>query len=470
MQKHNFILLSSVVLMTGCAQVDSGIENVIFDKSGIMENADYQEYKQMEDKGQLDEDGYYIIQEVNNETVDTGDHEGKVRVSFGNNSYLTVNYFSDEDLKEQITGNKSYIEPGDFIYAKLKKTSNENSNMYCLSEYQIIEFDQDGSVSDKYAVTPENDVMKLQIPKDFDGSGISIMPVGSYPNRVIEMEVYFLDECGRMRTLRDAGTWYNGKKALNYDSAEFSPTESYSLRYEFDKENYFFVSCLPSPLTDDPQEFGFISFKEAEPTDSNTKYSVQLHRYLSLTIKVSEDATVKVNQSDKINIKKNSEWTSNKLKFGDVISISTMGNCDITNGDYRYVTVDKSLENSENKFTFTVNNEAGENTSDESSPVNINHIYEIDLIDTGKYGTATYKLDGKKVAGSVQIKEDQKLTITYKITDNNYKFKNGSEGLGGFFHDLVAGNERTVTIPITVDLDQVSVYPDDRFEIVKKGE
>ncbi|MGM9941882.1 MAG: hypothetical protein ACI32N_07840 [Bulleidia sp.] len=471
MKKSGICIMSLIMTMTGCAQIDSGIEGFIFRKSGIEENTDYQNYKQMKESGQLDEEGYYISQEMNHDTdEDTIDHEGKVRVSFGSNNYLTVSYFSDEDLKEKLPDKKCYVEPGDTIYAKLMKNNNTNSNMYCLSEYQIIEFDHDGSVSEKYSMTPEGDVMKLEIPKDFNGSGISIMPIGSYPDRTIEMKVYFVDENGNTCTLLDAGTWYNGKKLLNSDSAQFSPTESYSLRYEFDRENYFFVSCSPSPLTENPQDLGSISFKEAAPTDANTMYTVQLHRYLTLTIKVTEDAEVKVNQSEPITIKKNSEWTSNKLKYGDIVSVDTNGDCEITDGDYRYVTTDTTPVNSQNRYTFKVNNEARENVSSDSSPVKINHVFEVGLITTGKYGTATYRLDGKEVTGTVQIKENQKLTLTYKITDKNYRFRDGSEGIGGFFHDLVAANERTVTIPITADRDQAPVYPDDWFDIVKKGE
>ena len=80
------------------------------------------------------------------------------------------------------------------------------------------------------------------------------------------------------------------------------------------------------------------------------------------------------------------------------------------------------------------------------------------------------KLDGKEVSGEVQLQEGQELTLTYKITDKKCSFADKSDGAGGFIRDLFKPKERTISIPITANLDGTTVSPDDWFNIVKKGE
>ena len=51
----------------------------------------------------------------------------------------------------------------------------------------------------------------------------------------------------------------------------------------------------------------------------------------------------------------------------------------------------------------------------------------LDSSDT--FATYTYKLDGKEVSGTITVKEGQKLTLTYEITDSAYKLKEGAGGV-----------------------------------------
>ena len=68
------------------------------------------------------------------------------------------------------------------------------------------------------------------------------------------------------------------------------------------------------------------------------------------------------------------------------------------------------------------------------------------------------------------MQEGQELTLTYKITDKKCSFADKSDGAGGFIRDLFKPKERTISIPITANLDGTTVSPDDWFNIVKKGE
>lgn len=85
-----------------------------------------------------------------------------------------------------------------------------------------------------------------------------------------------------------------------------------------------------------------------------------------------------------------------------------------------------------------------------------------------KYGTCTYKLDGTVVSGEIQVQENQELKLIYKITEKNYSFAEKSNGIGGFIHDLIKAKERTITVPITANLDRATIYPDDWFTIVRR--
>ena len=67
----------------------------------------------------------------------------------------------------------------------------------------------------------------------------------------------------------------------------------------------------------------------------------------------------------------------------------------------------------------------------------------------------------------MELNSDQKLTLTCKITEDGWSFAEKSEGIGGFFHDLILSKERTITITIS-DLGNDSViHASDYFNLVK---
>ena len=53
------------------------------------------------------------------------------------------------------------------------------------------------------------------------------------------------------------------------------------------------------------------------------------------------------------------------------------------------------------------------------------------------HASCTFELDGKPVSGRMELNSDQELTLTCKITEDGWRFAEKSEGIGGFFHDLI---------------------------------
>lgn len=102
--------------------------------------------------------------------------------------------------------------------------------------------------------------------------------------------------------------------------------------------------------------------------------------------------------------------------------------------------------------------------------LDVKRTFNVTLDTNCEYGTCSYKLDGKTVSGTTQVQEGQELTVTYKIIDKNYSFADKSEGIERFIHDIFKASERTVSIPVTTDLEGTTIGADDWFDIVKKGE
>lgn len=473
MKKVIVLLLTFTVLMlSGCSTLDEKLEQAILEKSGLLENEDYIQYRQYQESGKLNEDGQYVSTDLSEQSSDSQEKpDGKIHVTFGENRYLKIGYYSDESMMNLINTDRCYMNPGDTIYAKVIECANPNSNLYRLAEYRIVEYDAEGNIKKEYQREIENDVLEYQIPNNFTGTEMSIIPVGEYPDRNLSMRVYYVDDNGQEKTLGNAGAWSINNNNIESNDAQISPIESYVLKFTYDKDNYFYVGCEPECFTKDPAAAGFVEFWEAEPTDDDMSYQVELHKFLNLSLKFSDEAQIRINQGTEETVKKNKVWSSGKLKYGDSITIETSGDCTITEGDYQHISASKDPITDGYRYTLKVVKEAESNTAEVLKlTIDVNRVFNVTLGTNCDFGTCTYKLDGKAVSGDTQVQEGQELTLIYKITDDNYVYADKSGGVGGFFHDLFKASERTVTIPITADLDGTTIDPDDWFDIVRKGE
>ena len=465
------VLTTSALLLSGCSAVESGLEKSVLEKSGIQESKDYILYEEYKNAGMLDEKGQYVGTSLSEEKPAHQDApEGKIRVTFGQNTYVDVWYYTDEDMTTPVDSNSCFLAPGETLYAKAIDYHNDNTNHYQLAGFRIAEYGADNHISKEYQANVVDGILKYEIPSDFTGSDICVMPLGEYLDREISMRVFYKDDSGKEHTLGNAGTWLINDEAVDGDSVKINPIDSYALKFSFDQENYFYVGCEPASAPGDPAKTGVVTFWKAEATDDDLEYCVELHRYLKLAISFSEDAKISVNHGDAEVIKNNKSWSTDNLQYGDSITIETSGVCTITDGNYQHIAASKDPIAGGNRYTLKVVQEATDNTAQKLIEiVPVNRLFNVNLDTTCKYGSCTYKLDGAVVSGETSVQEEQELTLTYKITKAKCSFAEKSEGFGGFIKDLVKSKERTVTIPITSDLDGATIKPDELFKIEEKG-
>ena len=90
----------------------------------------------------------------------------------------------------------------------------------------------------------------------------------------------------------------------------------------------------------------------------------------------------------------------------------------------------------------------------------------VTLDDADSYGTCIYKLDGKVVSGRTPIRDGQKLTLEYTLTDSNYKIVHN--GFLGFVGNLTNSQKEQYDIPVSEALDGKTVKRSDYISIERK--
>ena len=75
--KKGFILLSmvTVLMLSGCASMETKFEKALLEQSGINENADYILYEEYRDAGKLDDEGQYIAENSTEDALNTQERE-----------------------------------------------------------------------------------------------------------------------------------------------------------------------------------------------------------------------------------------------------------------------------------------------------------------------------------------------------------------------------------------------------------
>ncbi len=460
-----FIAVLAMILLSGCAGMDGCWEKVLLQQSGIAEDEDYRKYQELAENGELNEDGYYTgVDEIEKDGLETEVVQGQVHVTFAKNGYLTICYYKDTACEYPIEEEECYLNPGECIYAGEVESSNQYSGLYDLAEFRVYEYDADGN-RELLFKSAENGLV-YQIPADFKGTELSILPIGEYQNRKLFLRDYYIDSYGEEQDLTSAGTWKVDGKEFENGTAKISSLGGYIVTYTYDKENYFYVTSEPDYFSQNSGQ-GVVQFWEAGTTEENESYSVELHPYLTISIQLDEEGTIKFNDEEGETVKRNKTWTK-KLQYGDKILIDTKGGYEIIDGDYQYIqeSVDP-LANGVSRYTLRVIQEAAQEqmvSSDNRS------LYTVTLNSDAKYGECIYMLDKEEVSGKIKVKEGQKLTLTYTITSEGYEFKQRSDGIVGFFKGILNSTEQTIEIPITAELDGMTIYPDEKFTIGKKKE
>lgn len=459
-------LIILVLLLSGCTSINKGLEKAIHSNVSFENDPDFQVYQQLSENGRLNSDSIYIEADSITAAPSSFADRGQIHVTFASNGFLKIRYYADAELKKLINQKECFLNPGDTIFATVE-SRNTISNLYGIARYLIIEYDAEGNIKAQFSQEADSNEV-FSIPTDFSGNDLSIIPIGAYPDRKLSMRAFYIDDKNQEIDLANAGRWSINDEPCSGNQAAISPIVPYALRFDFDTKNYFFVSSTPGSFTADPDRTGFVEFWEADPTDDDIAYSVQLHRYLHLDITMEEAATVVLNDGEPETIKKNKTWTSDTLRYGDVITIETARGCTLSSGDFGHVHAARDPISGGYRYTLTIIQDIDSGAAD---ILHVNEYISLTLPPTGRHGTCTYKLDGKIVSGTITLQLSQKLEATYTITDSSYRFGNISilGTVTNWFEDVFGNMSQTTTIQLTPEMNNTSLKTDEWFAVVKKG-
>lgn len=151
------------------------------------------------------------------------------------------------------------------------------------------------------------------------------------------------------------------------------------------------------------------------------------------------------------------------LKQGDILEGSQNVSVTITPADGYYI------------FGRNVSNDTYQNTMSFSKYLSgiqdivqkhpAMKIYSATLDSSDPYGTCIYMLEGDSVSGTVKLRDGQKLTLEYEITDSSYIIENAS-GIGPWKNN----KKTTGSIEVTAALDGKTIQREDfNISVVRGG-
>lgn len=424
--------------LAGCAELSETIENYAMEQAGITQNEDYQSYQNMQNKGELDENGHY----QGDETIELEGVElpkGDVKISFAKNSCLDVEYFSDAAYTQPIKGNVWYLNAGDSVYAKTPAPTVAFTDFYEFDRFLLYTYDSDGSRSE-FSQENTEDGLVLRIPEEWDGSAFSVVPIGKYLNRTIQLDDY-TETDGTRSELH--GKWtVNGKKTTDSEIS-VSPVASCTIDYEYDSERYHVVEVYPEKAF---QTDGFICFESVSGID---KISVKLVPYEKIDLRVILDDSVKsipldmitADVNENLPYDKDAEKDGNgrvafdsRTEIGSSIEFSTSGKL---SADYALKFAVKKTDDGGKEYTSTqymsgsaqrihvdlYGGEQDQGRAYKKITVTVSHVeaaaYTPVTVENGTV-TLALKEDGRELTGGAVLEKKSEVTVTIKPKDGYY--------------------------------------------------
>lgn len=93
-------------------------------------------------------------------------------------------------------------------------------------------------------------------------------------------------------------------------------------------------------------------------------------------------------------------------------------------------------------------------------------LWYVTLNTDDSYGTCTYKLDGEVVSGRVSVREGQKLTLEYTLTNPDHQIVRSE--LTGFVGDIIHSQTESCSIPVSQALDGTTIQRSDYITVQRK--
>lgn len=372
------LLLSSILLLSGCSKIDSYIEGAISNQAQIeiQQSDEYKQYEEYLSENLLNEEGTYQLDLSESSIAPSMIEDGTIPVTLARNTFLSCQYRRNEDAAYPIGTEVCYLNPGDSLYVSGMTINNSNSNLYTFSEYRIWSYDAEGRRGGTpYAEVKNDSGLLLTVPMDYTGLGFAVEPLGIYSDRSISVRAYFINNSGQQQII-GGGTWTVGKREFK-DTVKISPVDSYTLKYDYSKyaDDYYFVSSTPKCWysKDDSQT---VIFQEASTNEELSDYSVLMHPYVTLTVKnncislvdsvadkipfLSTDGKgiiTSITKADKSLLPTSTNVDSfdiPKLRVGDVISVRVGKDYKITGTGVDVGTATPLGSNADNGYEYTI--------------------------------------------------------------------------------------------------------------------
>ena len=266
-----------LMFLCGCAASDNEYSPAM---KMIYDDENYKKYREMLDKGLISQDGYYCDSEfskMQEELREINEAKGDIAVTFSENEYIDVSYYSDSELTLPIDTDNTSLGYEDCIYSAEPVISNTAPAGYVFDRFRIFSYDADGNRHELPADQSEKGLV-LRIPMDKSVKGISVEPLGRYENIKLSFSDYYTDTDGSRKEL--TGKWKINSSEITGDTYEIAANTSYSVQYTYDNDKYYFVSSVPEAMSENSTS-GIVYFDKVSASDETDTYSVELHRYIA---------------------------------------------------------------------------------------------------------------------------------------------------------------------------------------------
>jgi hypothetical protein len=416
MKRRVICILSTVLLtgiITGCTDATDMVKTKLYDycieKSGIKEDDSYNQYQELLEEGKLNEEGiYYVADTILNEGTEEETRPAQIFVTFSNNEYLDVSYYTDSE-KQNMVVDSCYMNPNDSLYATYEVNSNAKSNLYGFDSFRIYSYDEASGMTILNWEEQSGDCV-FQIPSDFKGSEISVVPVGKYKDREIKLNDYQIDNNGN--EVKTTGQWFVNNESTNDDSILTNPVSTYTVSYEFDSNEYFLVSTNPVARYVDASQ---VIFNEENSKSTTTEYNVEIHPYITIGMTVNQDWTYSINDGNETEVKKGKNTTIEGLKYNDIITIKTKKEADLTFDQKDYLSdVSKAELDDGFIYTFSVKEKNASFCFDPTK-----YTYE--------HGTLIFKCRGQILTETTYIGEGSQIDYEADTVEEGYWLPDGNK-------------------------------------------
>ena len=271
-----FIFAVLLFVLCGCDTVNT----LLLQISGVKSDASYQKYVELRDNGELDEKGLYQSEELAAiKAAAAKKPDGTIHVTFAVNELIGFTYYRDEAMTEALDTNSCWLNPGDKIYVSAPDLSMAPV-LYRFSHFLVRARVSEAAEWHDAATVETAPGLVYEIPADFRGTDISILPMGYYEKRKIILSARDGDE-----ELRGDYYWTVNGEEYGNTTVEVDAQKTVEVVYHYGslKDNYYFVSSDPECFFNKESD-GTVSFTKTPLDKAEATYTVQFHPYASLLI------------------------------------------------------------------------------------------------------------------------------------------------------------------------------------------